>query len=330
MTYNHAPYIEDAMRGFCMQQTSFPFVAIIVDDASTDGEPEVILKYLDAHFDMPNARRWETADALFVEARHKENQNCWFAVVLLKYNFWQAKKDKNPLIAEWLDTAKYIALCEGDDYWIVADKLQRQVDFLEKHGDYGLTYTKAMVYSERKKEMVGFWGGEATIQNVLTGASPIPTLSTCFRKDIYEECGKARSVEPSWVLGDVPLWLYFLKYSRIYFEPQVTGVYRELIESASHSEDFHKHTHFVHGAFTCRQYYAAKYCGKEKAKEVFVIKIKNLLDLSFRNDKPLKQNLLKEMRTNGVYDMKLKLFVVMSKSRLGRWLVNMQRKIRKY
>ena len=101
MTYNHAPYIEDAMRGFCMQQTSFPFVAIIVDDASTDGEPEVILKYLDAHFDMPNARRWETADALFVEARHKENQNCWFAVVLLKYNFWQAKKNKNPLVDEW-------------------------------------------------------------------------------------------------------------------------------------------------------------------------------------------------------------------------------------
>ena len=46
MTFNHHAYIEDAMNGFCMQETDFPFVCTIVDDASTDGEPEVIKKYL--------------------------------------------------------------------------------------------------------------------------------------------------------------------------------------------------------------------------------------------------------------------------------------------
>ena len=53
-TYNHAPYIEDAMNGFSMQQTNFPFVCVIVDDASTDGEPEVIMNYLNCHFDLDN------------------------------------------------------------------------------------------------------------------------------------------------------------------------------------------------------------------------------------------------------------------------------------
>lgn len=52
ITFNHAPYIVDAMNGFCIQQTNFPYVAVIVDDASTDGEPEVIKQYLQKHFDL--------------------------------------------------------------------------------------------------------------------------------------------------------------------------------------------------------------------------------------------------------------------------------------
>lgn len=52
ITFNHAPYIVDAMNGFCMQKTSFPFVVVIQDDTSTDGEPEVIKQYLQEHFDL--------------------------------------------------------------------------------------------------------------------------------------------------------------------------------------------------------------------------------------------------------------------------------------
>ena len=65
MTYNHAPYILEAMNGFCMQKTTFPFVNVIVDDDSTDGEPEVIEKYLQEHFDLDDSavvRREETDD----------------------------------------------------------------------------------------------------------------------------------------------------------------------------------------------------------------------------------------------------------------------------
>ena len=52
MTYNQAPYIEDAMNGFCMQQTDFPFVCNVMDDASADGEQDFIRKYLEEHFDL--------------------------------------------------------------------------------------------------------------------------------------------------------------------------------------------------------------------------------------------------------------------------------------
>ena len=136
ITYNHASYIEDAMNGFCMQETTFPFVAAIIDDASTDGEQNVIKRYLEENFDFSEkavARKWETDDAYFIYAQHKTNKNCYFAVVLLKYNFYQLKKDKTPLISEWRNIAKYVAFCEGDDYWTLPTKLQVQYDYLESH-----------------------------------------------------------------------------------------------------------------------------------------------------------------------------------------------------
>ena len=57
MTYNHSSYIVDAMNGFCMQKTTFPFVNVIVDDASTDGEPEVIEQYLQENFNLDDSPR---------------------------------------------------------------------------------------------------------------------------------------------------------------------------------------------------------------------------------------------------------------------------------
>ena len=82
-TYNHAPYILDAMNGFCMQQTTFPFVCIILDDASTDGEQEVIKNYLQENFDLQDknvTRNEETDDYILTFAQHKSNRNCFFAM----------------------------------------------------------------------------------------------------------------------------------------------------------------------------------------------------------------------------------------------------------
>ena len=149
LTYNHAPYIKDAMNGFCMQETNFPFVCTIMDDASTDGEQEVIKKYLADHFDLDDqtiVRNEETDDYVLTYARHKTNHNCFFAVYYLKYNHYSIKKSKVPYISEWQDNVKYIALCEGDDYWICPQKLQIQLDFLENHNDYSLCGTNGIVF----------------------------------------------------------------------------------------------------------------------------------------------------------------------------------------
>lgn len=150
MTFNHAPYIVDAMNGFTMQDTSFPFVCSVVDDASTDGEQEVIKKYLNEHFDLEDkkvVRQEETDDYVLTFARHKTNLNCYFAVFFLKYNHYK-KKDKGPYLARWRENAKYISVCEGDDYWIAEDKLQKQVDALDNNPHSTMVYTDYQTVDE--------------------------------------------------------------------------------------------------------------------------------------------------------------------------------------
>lgn len=149
-TYNQAEYIRDCLDGFCIQQTSFPVVYIVMDDASIDDEQDIICDYFNEHFELklPWYRNEETSDYVMMFAQHKNNPNCFFAIYLLKYNHF-GKKSKLPYIKGWDDGAKYIALCEGDDYWIAPDKLQKQVDYLEIHPDCTAVFSNIIIRDEK-------------------------------------------------------------------------------------------------------------------------------------------------------------------------------------
>lgn len=189
MTYNHAPYITDAMNGFCMQKTNFPYVAIIIDDASTDGGPEIIKDYLNNHFDMPNARRWETEDAFFIEVQHQENINCWFAVIFLKYNFYQRRKSKEYLYDEWEKHVQYSALCEGDDFWTAQNKLQKQIDFLKSNPEYSMCFHSTKIQNETNNLPSTccdcILDKDYTANEIMTRWI-VSTNSMVFRREIYD------------------------------------------------------------------------------------------------------------------------------------------------
>lgn len=155
MTYNHAHFIIEAMDGFCSQETNFAYVCCIVDDASTDGEQNIIINYLTNNFEVKNdsiARIDDTDNYTFHFARHNYNKNCYFAVFLLKFNHYKLGKDKQSYLKEW-NNVKYTAFCEGDDYWTDSQKLQLQVDFLEKNPEFSLTCHRWREYDEEK----GLW-----------------------------------------------------------------------------------------------------------------------------------------------------------------------------
>lgn len=196
MTYNHAPYIVDAMQGFCMQETTFPVVYCILDDASTDGEQEVIQKYLLGHFNMNDSsvvRHEETDDYHAIFAQHKTNKNCFFAVYFLKYNHFSIKKDKRPYYAEWVNSAKYIAYCEGDDYWTSPQKLQKQVEFLESHPEYVFCCHRFKIYDQNKHSFRKEYGFASYKENEHLEISEelflntwiTQILTSIFRKDAY-------------------------------------------------------------------------------------------------------------------------------------------------
>lgn len=154
ITYNHALYIEDALNGFAIQKITFPVVCCIIDDASTDGERDVLRRW--AELKLTDDAKWqETPYGEIVEAPLKENPLLLFVIVLLSQNHYSIGEagKKNEYIAKWIDNSKYVALCEGDDYWIQTEKLQKQVDYLESHSDVGMCYTNFNVLTEATGEM---------------------------------------------------------------------------------------------------------------------------------------------------------------------------------
>lgn len=234
MTFNHAPYIEDALNGFCMQQSTFPYVALIVDDASTDGEQEVINHYLQEHFDMEDkniVRNEETDDYVLTFARHNSNQNCYFAVFLLKYNHYSNNKAKWPYYLEFAKFPLYIATCEGDDYWTEPLKLQMQVDFLDSHPDYSMVCCRAKMFSmknkafRRKDNFCRNGDGELCSKEIIRrGGYYIPTCSILYRsnmqgKDYPEYCTKSP-------VGDYPFQIWMAMHGKVYYFDAPMAVYR--------------------------------------------------------------------------------------------------------
>ena len=150
-TFNHAPYITATLDGFCRQQTNFPFLCVIVDDNSKDGEQEVIRQYLSDHFTVESIK--ETDDYHLTLARHKDNNNFYFAVFLLKYNHYSIKKPIRTHYQELVSGVNYLAFCEGDDYWTDEHKLQKQADALDANPQATMTYTNFRVIDGEGKQV---------------------------------------------------------------------------------------------------------------------------------------------------------------------------------
>ena len=227
-TFNQAKYITDAMNGFTMQQTSFPFVCTIVDDASTDGEQEVIKQYVEENFDFSEgsaAFNKETDYAHIIYAQHKTNKNCYFAVLLLKENHYSIRKPKMQYLQEWRDMCEYEALCEGDDYWIDSNKIQKQFEILEGNPDHTFVYTGFNVVDQEGRileghkfeKRMGMSHSGNNYFNLLVNMNYIMTLTIFFRK------GVIRYKTGVYDYG------YFLQASRLgyaYYLPDRTSNYR--------------------------------------------------------------------------------------------------------
>ena len=212
--YNHEPFLRQCLDGFVMQQTTFPFEAIVHDDASTDGSAAIIREYAEKYPDIIKPI-YET-----------ENQ--------------YSKRDgslRKILEAATHPAAKYIARCEGDDYWTDPQKLQIQVDFLESHPDYFMSCHAFRIFYEDTKEFKPFRfvdelpldvfkGREycsPSLDNYFYSAWFTLTLTIVHRNLPYIDETKLRLYK---YLYDYIAYYYMMKAGKCALFKDVMGVYR--------------------------------------------------------------------------------------------------------
>lgn len=147
ITYNHAPYIRQALDSFLMQETNFRYEIVIHDDASTDGTQDIIREYQEAY-----------PDIIFP--------------ILQKENQYSKHVDLDKFIMP-LRRGRYVALCEGDDYWTDPKKLQMQFDYMEKNLGCSIFLHNTFILDHRdpetklKKRQVNVPTGDYTLEDYL-------------------------------------------------------------------------------------------------------------------------------------------------------------------
>ena len=229
MTFLHANYITDALNGFCMQQTEFPYVCMVVDDASTDGEQNVIREYIAEHFVVTETRAIADGLGEYVIAKHKKNANCDLVYVELSQNLYRERERKLSLIRFWQEMAKYEALCEGDDYWTDPKKLQKQVDFLESHPEYSMCFSNAKVIGGTNEEvhMYDFLQNRDYQAIDILKKWTIPTCTVLYRRGVRLVPNK------SIVFGDIYLFLQLAQQGKVRCQNEEMACYRRHPGSAS-------------------------------------------------------------------------------------------------
>lgn len=200
IVYNQADYVRDCIDGALMQKTDYAYEIVIGDDCSTDRTSEICKKYAEEY---PN---------------------------LIRY----FRREKNlGMIGNWAETikncnGKYIALCEGDDYWTDPFKLQKQVDFLEENEEYAAIFHNAQISNAATNTTELYrkeWNNsdEVSAEQIIKGGGGIyPTAALMFRTNSNKYC----SYFPETQSGDTVLSLSLLLSGKFFFHNEVMSVYR--------------------------------------------------------------------------------------------------------
>ena len=213
LTYNHEPYIEDALKGFAMQKTDFPFLAVVIDDCSTDGTADIVRKYEAMYPDIIKG-------------------------IYLPYNFRSAHEDKRPYYQEYVDKATYWAECEGDDYWTDPYKLQKQVDFLESHPNYSMCFHAAKVKLEGvNKSKIGAQCEKLETREYFTNdmfaSWIVPTASIVYNIKMFDSY---KLKHPEWLTRTDIAWVLTCAHvGRVWGMGEQMSVYRMQPNSVSHN-----------------------------------------------------------------------------------------------
>lgn len=210
IAYNQEKYIEDAIRGLLIQRTTFPFEIIIHDDASTDSTTEIILKYKRKYPDL-------------------------IRVIIQTEN--QYSKSPNSILVIPADLARgeYIALCEGDDFWIDPEKLEKQIKALKEKREVKICFSAGLSIFTTGEQIKSYMHAKnlktfSPEEVIRGGGGFMPTCSLVIHKSVFE-------LLPDWFCDKAPVGDVFLQIlasidkGSLYL-PDITCVYRVASEGS--------------------------------------------------------------------------------------------------
>lgn len=197
ITYNHEKYIREAVEGILQQQSKYSFELVVGEDCSMDSTREILLEYKEKYPDKIKL------------LLHEQNVGAM----------------NNQILTLKACTGKYVALCEGDDYWTDPHKLEKQVQWMEAHPEYAICHHKVEILEEGKP--VEDWNQELVEETLtitdLAKNNFIHTPSCLFRNPEHDYV-------PDWfrhvVLGDFALFMVVAQYGKIHHMDDTMAVYR--------------------------------------------------------------------------------------------------------
>lgn len=203
ITYNHEKYIEKTLKGFLMQEIDFKYEILIHDDASTDRTQEIIKKY---------QRKYPE---IIKPIYQKENQ------------YSQGKRVSNIIYSK--ARGKYIALCEGDDFWIDCHKLQKQFDYMEEYPKTSMCTHQVLTLDEKSNKIKGSispskQSRKLTAAEIIEGGGGFLGTNSLFIKS--EIIKKLPPFCNECVVGDYPLQIMAALNGEVYYMNEPMSIYR--------------------------------------------------------------------------------------------------------
>ncbi len=205
ITYNQEQYIKQCLDGFLMQKTNFPFEVIIHDDASTDGTADIIREYEKKYPDI------------IKPIYQTENQWSQKIPFMNKYMF--------PLVR-----GKYMAFCEGDDFWTDENKLQKQFDFMETNPEYTVcSHIVRKIFeppilpeNTLPESPCDIDYNDILLNDILLIKLYLHTSSYFLRSDIVNKFESPKGLK----YGDTYILAFWAKYGKVKCIPEIMSVYR--------------------------------------------------------------------------------------------------------
>ncbi len=201
-TYNQERYIRQCLDSLVNQNANFRYQIVVHDDASNDSTTQIILDYANRYPDL-------------------------IIPIIQKKNLYSQGKSDSPFIASKIK-GKYLAFCEGDDWWLSSDKLQVQYDYMEQHPDCSLCVHDAKLFDDNRNCFIGNLPSsgperDITVKEIIeNGGWYLGTNTMLFKAEDYvlPKCYL------NWGVGDYPRAIYLGIKGRVHFLSEVMAVHR--------------------------------------------------------------------------------------------------------